>query len=147
MHNRLIAILFGILPDLFSFAPIFIYQFFTKVAFLDLIGRDIWVVHYASESYKYTHSIIIFGLAVLVVYLFRKFLHKSVLYWPMFGWALHILIDIPTHRGFYETPFLFPLSDYQFGYGVSWGTPWFMIINYSVLALSYVYWFLFLRRI
>jgi membrane-bound metal-dependent hydrolase YbcI (DUF457 family) len=146
VRNRFIAVLFGILPDLVSFTPVFIYAFFSKTGFLDLVGKNIWVVRYASNSYQYTHSIIIFSLAVLLVFIFRKFLGKSAFYWPMFGWLLHILIDIPTHRGFYETPFLFPLSGYRFDHGISWGHPTFMLINYSALAVVYILWFLVWRK-
>ena len=55
--------------------------------------------------------------------------------WEILGWPLHILIDIPTHTyQFYPTPFLWPISTYKFD-GISWGTPWFMIVNYSSLAI------------
>jgi len=36
---------------------------------------------------------------------------------------------------FYATPFLFPISEYRFPYGVSWGNTYYMIINYSALIL------------
>ena len=140
--NRFIAIMFGVIPDFVSFAPIFIYRFFTNTDFFELIGRDIWVVNFASESYKYTHSIVIFIAVALLIY----FLRGRNWYWPMFGWAVHIFIDVFTHRGFYETPFLFPISPYKFGHGISWGHPTFMVINYSVLALVYLVWFLILRK-
>jgi hypothetical protein len=144
--NRFVAVLFGVLPDLFSFAPVFIYSFVTRTQFFDLIGKNVWVVRYASESYNYTHSIVFFAAAIGGVYLVRKLMRWSAFYWPMWGWLLHILIDIPTHRGFYETPFLFPLSGYQFSHGISWGHPVFMIINYSTLAAVYIFWFLVLRK-
>ncbi len=58
--------------------------------------------------------------------------------YELLGWLLHILIDIPTHSySFYPTPFLWPISQYKFD-GISWGTPWFMIVNYSSLAISYL---------
>ncbi len=99
-----------------------------------------------------------FSLAVLLVALIRFFVHTSkthdrekvvysrLIYWPMWGWLLHILIDIPTHKNFYETPFLFPLSGYRFSHGISWGHPTFMIINYGALAAVYLFWFLVLRK-
>lgn len=167
--NRFIAVLFGILPDLCSFAPVFIYSFLARADFFDLVGRNIWVVRYASESYNYTHSIVIFTVALLFVsiarFLFYRSKNKSqilntpithgrersvyfrnLVYWPMFGWLLHILIDIPTHKGFYETPFLFPLSGFKFSHGISWGHPTFMLINYSALAVVYILWFLVWRK-
>lgn len=144
--NRFIAVLFGVLPDLFSFTPVFIYSFVTNTEFFELIEKGNWVVRYASESYNYTHSVFFFSIVVFLVFLVRKMFNKSAFYWPMWGWLLHILIDIPTHKGFYETPFLFPLSGFKFSHGISWGHPIFMIINYSALAAVYLFWFLVLRR-
>jgi hypothetical protein len=71
---------------------------------------------------------------------------KGKVYWPIFGWALHILIDIPSHKGFYETPFLFPLSNYKFDHGVSWGHPTYMLINYSALIIAYILIYLVFRK-
>lgn len=149
--KRFIAVLFGILPDLCSFAPVFLYSFIARKDFFELIGSGAWVVRYASESYNYTHSIIFFTLAFILVTLYRRYILKisdreRIVYWPMFGWALHIFIDIFTHRSFYETPFLFPFSEFRFSYGISWGHPVFMIINYSLLTIFYLFWFLVLRK-
>jgi hypothetical protein len=53
------------------------------------------------------------------------------------GWPLHIIMDIPTHsREFFPTPFLWPISDVTFN-GISWATAWFMIANYSLLAIVF----------
>lgn len=149
--NRFIAIMFGVLPDLCSFAPVFLYSFIARKDFFELVGSGVWVVRYASESYNYTHSAIFFLFACVLVAIYRKFWlgksgFQSLLYWPMFGWALHIFIDIFTHRDFYETPFLFPFSEFRFSYGISWGHPVFMVINYSLLAVFYLFWFLVLRK-
>lgn len=58
----------------------------------------------------------------------------------MFGWALHILIDIPSHSiSLYPTPFLWPISEYRFPYGVSWANQTFMIINYSALLIVWIF--------
>jgi hypothetical protein len=64
----------------------------------------------------------------------------------MWGWALHIVIDIFTHKNFYETPFLFPVSGFRFSHGISWAHPTFMLVNYLALATVYVIWFLVLRK-
>ena len=144
--NRWISIFFGIMPDLISFTPVFLYSRILKVDFFELIGRNIWPVKFASLSYNYTHSLIVFLAVFAIVGLTRSRKSLKFIYWPMFGWMLHILIDIFTHKGFYETPFLFPLSNYKFTHGVSWGQPTFMIINYSALSFIYLFWFLILRR-
>lgn len=134
LRDRIWAVVFGLLPDLVSFSPIFIYSFISRVQFWDLIAKNTFLVRYASESYNYTHSMIFFVIALVIVTVIRK----GRVWWPMFGWALHIFIDIFTHHGFYETPFLFPFSHYKFDYGVSWGTPWFMAVNYSALIITYI---------
>lgn len=146
VRNRFIAVAFGVVPDLLSFVPFFVYAIFSRKEFFDLMGSGVGVARYASESYNYTHSIVFFALVFILIGLGRKIWKKSFVYWPIFGWLLHILIDIPSHRGFYETPFLFPLSGYKFSHGVSWGHPVFMIINYSALAAVYLVWFLVLRK-
>jgi|SRR3989338_4098879 len=143
--QRYVAVLFGILPDLVSFTPSTIYLFFHRQDFYSItaeLGKQHWALRYAVESYNYTHSMVVFIIIMVIIMVIRK----GHIYWPMFGWALHIPIDIFTHKNFFATPFLFPLSNYQFTHGISWAHPTFMIINYSLLALCYLVWFLVFRK-
>lgn len=121
------GVLFAVLPDTFSWVLYFIWRIFNGVE----MGRPVleqipdWVMF----MYGMSHSIIIaalfFGLVYYVV-------GRIPLY--MWGWPLHIAIDVPTHtRAFLPTPFLFPLSDWKFP-GFSWGEPWFMILNYVLIV-------------
>jgi hypothetical protein len=65
----------------------------------------------------------------------------------MLGWLLHIILDIPSHSiDFFATPFLFPVSDYVFQYGARWSIPWFMILNYSLLLILFVYLFFIKKK-
>lgn len=133
--RRYWAAFFGVAPDLIVFTPAFLYSIFFGGHYgPPLLNSTIWVYRYAQQGYNYTHSLVIFALAMVVVTLLRR----GKQYWPMWGWALHIGIDIFSHRGFYETPFLFPLSGYKFDYGVSWAHPTFMFINYSAIAVFYI---------
>lgn len=134
LKDRLWAVFFGVVPDLVGFTPAFFYMIFSGQFGPKAFNNSVWVFKFASESYNYTHSIVVFLVVALIVYIIRR----GRVYWPMFGWALHILIDIPTHKIFYETPFLFPLSNYKFGGGVSWGHPVFMLVNYSAIILVYL---------
>ncbi|MEI6581059.1 MAG: hypothetical protein WCO07_02710 [bacterium] len=94
----------------------------------------------ASYLYQYSHSIIIFLIVFGIVWLIFK---KPKL--VMLGWLLHIILDIPSHSlQFFPTPFLFPISDYHFPYGIIWSNTWFMIINYSLLLVILMY--LFIRK-
>ncbi len=142
VKDRLFAVFFGVIPDLVGFTPAFFYMLFSGNQFgPSAFNSDLWVFKFAAYSYNFTHSAVIFALVALSVYAFRN----RKFYWPMFGWLLHIIIDIPTHKGFYETPFLFPLSGYKFTHGMSWGHPVFMVTNYSALILAYVLIFLFFK--
>ncbi|PIR96527.1 MAG: hypothetical protein COT92_00665 [Candidatus Doudnabacteria bacterium CG10_big_fil_rev_8_21_14_0_10_42_18] len=141
--NRYFAILFGILPDIVSFAPATIYLLIAGRNFSpELYASDFWFFRWAENSYNFTHSLIIFLITLIVITAVRK----GKVYWPLFGWSVHILIDIFTHKDFYETPFLYPISDFKFSHGIQWAEPGFMIINYGALAAIYLAWFLVIRK-
>jgi hypothetical protein len=141
--QRFLAVFFGIVPDLISFTPATLYALFSHSHFgPESFNMSIWVYRYAQQSYNVTHSLVVFAAVMLIVALVRK----GKIYWPLWGWALHILIDIPSHKGFYETPFLYPLSHYKFEHGISWGHPTYMLINYSSLAVVYLVWFFVIRK-
>jgi hypothetical protein len=126
----------GIFPDLFAFTIPFVLLFWNiirgKQAFIFFNRNQIpGCFDLAHNLYQYSHSLIIFAAVFLFVWLIKK---KPPL--PMLGWALHILIDIPSHSvAFFPTPFLFPISTYYFPYGIAWSNMWFMIINYSALLI------------
>ena len=127
---------FGVAPDFFAFTipfiigmyrAIFLGQSFIRGHHAPLLGG----FDLAAYLYQFSHSLVIWALVFVLVWILSKRPR-----WELLGWALHILIDIPSHAiGFYPTPFLFPLSEYRFPYGVSWGNTWYMIINYSALLV------------
>jgi hypothetical protein len=124
-----LAVIFGLLPDTFSWFIYMIYRFFNGPEFgkpnLQMIPE--WM----NFLYGITHSLIIALLFFVIVY----FITKKVYYF-LLAWPIHILIDIPTHsREFLPTPFLWPLSNWYFP-GISWGTKWFMITNWSLIIIS-----------
>jgi hypothetical protein len=121
------AAFWGVVPDFFAFTVPFImswyYIFSGKAGSIDF--------GLAHHLYNYSHSLVIFAIVFVIVGLIYKRPRYELL-----GWALHILIDIPSHTlAFFPTPFLFPISNYYFPYGIAWSNSWFMIINYSALAL------------
>lgn len=132
---------FGVAPDLFAFTIPFliglsrvIFEDFSLSSFRDhhalAGGFDL-----AGYLYQFSHSLIIWALVFVLVWVLSKRPRLELL-----GWLLHILIDIPSHSiNFYPTPFLFPISDYRFPYGVSWASPVYMIINYSLLTVVWIY--------
>ncbi len=138
---------FGIFPDLFAFTIPFIIRasfLFTGSATLSNFfhrpeiaeegvfnngGFDL-----AHNLYRYSHSLVIWAAVFLIVWAIWKRPR-----WELLGWALHILIDIPSHAlSFYPTPFLFPISDYKFPYGIQWSNQWYMIINYLALLIVWI---------
>ena len=84
-------------------------------------------------AYNMTHSFVMFIFVFILVYLITK-----KWFWPLTAWAIHIVTDIPTHSTrFFPTPFLWPSSDYVFN-GISWATPWFMLLDYSALLIVFL---------
>lgn len=155
--NVKLVIFWGIFPDLFAFsfpvALLFIELLIGKISFSDLPGvtkieppqqNFNSIIQLVSLLYSTSHSFVIFFTIVIIwtvaLYLRRKnpaILTLQILPLEIGGWALHILIDIPTHATqFYSTPFLWPISDIKFS-GISWGTPWFLALNYLVAAILY----------
>lgn len=143
------AVFWGVFPDLFAFTVLFSW-FFLNLAFrnfdlaslpgprpdlaaqLSTGGQKIFAL--TTYLYSVGHSLVVFAVFLFLIWSFKK---RPI--WELGGWLLHILIDIPTHKAsFYPTPFLWPISNYKIS-GVSWATPWFMIINYGALALVYIY--------
>jgi len=122
----------GVFPDTISWVPFLIYRLFTSGI---SGGRPSLILPPWMEFlYGFSHSIIIFAVAWLAIYIVKK---SVPIYF--YGWLFHIFIDVPTHSAAaWPTPFLWPISEYRFN-GTSWGGQWFMIANYSGLLLVYIY--------
>ncbi len=59
---------------------------------------------------------------------------RHTLWIPLLGWRSHIVIDVFTHSAdYYAAPVLYPITECGFN-GIAWNTPWFMGLNYAVLA-------------
>ncbi|MEI8175235.1 MAG: hypothetical protein WCG28_04770 [bacterium] len=127
----------GIFPDFFAFTLPFVFSFYKVISGQQQFG-SFNTRHQVADGfnlshtlYQYSHSLILWLLVFLIFWLIFR---RPV--WELLGWALHILIDIPSHSVlFFPTPFLFPISTYVFPYGVAWSNMYFMIINYTALAL------------
>ena len=120
------AVLFGILPDSVSWLLFTIYLLFNGQTFQQAAEN---IPEWVFILYNISHSMFTFLLVLGIVYLILK---KIPIY--IWAWPIHILIDIPTHsRDFLPTPFLWPVSEWVFP-GISWGTSWFMILNWSLIA-------------
>jgi len=145
-----LTVFWGIFPDLFAFTPTFLWLIWmrafgnpavTSFSHLDTlepaIQDTIPFLRLAHSLYNISHSLIVFFTIFGLVWIFMR---RPA--WELVAWLVHILIDIPTHTyRFFPTPFLWPVSTWKFN-GFSWGTPWFMLLNYSAIVVAY----LWLRR-
>lgn len=135
------AAFWGVFPDLFAFSIPFIIRFYSvflggktfSVVFAKPniteggIPEGFQLAHYL---YNYSHSLVIWAVVFMIVW----FVYKRPRY--ELQWAFHILIDIPSHvLTFFPTPFLFPISNYYFPYGIQWSNQWYMMINYGLLFI------------
>ncbi|MFC1690671.1 hypothetical protein ACFL0W_00695 [Nanoarchaeota archaeon] len=130
------AVLFGLLPDTLSWGIYLVYSMITGFSVFRQPGppRIDLIPDWVFMLYGISHSLIVFGIVILFVYLFLK---RIPVY--MYAWPIAVLMDIPTHsREFLPTPFLWPISDWKFP-GFSWGVSWFMILNYSFILFFLIY--------
>jgi len=139
MHRRLLSVawttFWGIFPDLFAFTIPFVIGIWGWVSRSGFqYGRETIASGIAPILYNYSHSLVIWLVVFGIVWAIYKRPR-----WELLGWALHILIDIPSHaNGFYLTPVFFPISGWKFTHGVSWAHPMFMLVNYSAMLVAWV---------
>jgi hypothetical protein len=147
--NFWFAAFWGMFPDIFAFViPFIIWIFallFGIVSLPDSINLGATPSTFPYYNiieilYNISHSLIIFSGIFLLVYLIFQ---KPI--WIMFGWLLHILIDMFTHiREHFPTPILWPLSNFKINGLIYWRNPWFMVGD--VVLLIIVYCIIFLRK-
>jgi len=141
-----LAFFFGVAPDLFSFGIFFVQRIFNLGnneihGFTSGPPDPSAIPSYVSSFYNITHSLVIFSLVFLVVWLIQR---KPVL--ELLAWPLHVLVDIPTHSAeFFPTPFLWPISEFHVN-GVSWGHPYIFFPNVIFLAVIYIWYFYFRKK-
>ncbi len=127
--------LWGVLPDLVVFAipaAVRIWRYLSgasKTLLPDGSGPHFdWVW----GLYNCTHSALVFAVCFGAGWLL---LRKPPL--EMLGWALHIVIDVFTHRGMFAVKFLWPVSPVHVD-GIRRETPWFLVVNFTALTAVYL---------
>jgi hypothetical protein len=140
--RALLAILFGVLPDLLSWTVYLFYQLLKSglPAGPPVISE---VPAWTWTLYGLTHSVIITASWLGLIFVLTKIFNRK---FPLFvlTYPLAILIDIPLHsRDFLPTPFLWPLSEWHFP-GFSWGNRWFMLVNLGLILVIVVW--IFVRK-
>jgi len=140
-------VLWGMFPDLFAFSIPFIWLVwglvFGHIDFSQFAGHrpplaepgqmdSVWALQISNYLYNISHSLVIFSVVFFGVWAYFKQARLE-----LFGWLIHILMDVPTHTyAFFPTPVFWPLFGWKFN-GISWGQPWFMVLNYSLILLAY----------
>ncbi len=125
----------GVFPDTICWVPFLLVRLVSADTARPEVGGSLpeWV----SFMYGLSHSVVVFAAVVAIVYLVYR---RIPIY--IWGWLIHIAIDVPTHAADrWPTPFLWPAADVHFP-GISWGTGWFMVANYTLIAMVYLYMYL-----
>ena len=130
--NPWLAVLFGLLPDSLSWMIFFFYNLIMngfKFGPPVLNGVPEWVF----TLYGMSHSLVVVMVVFLIVYIFIKRIPIYIWAWPAM-----IIFDVLTHTAdFLPTPFLWPISNFAFP-GISWGSRWFFISNWSLMIILLV---------
>jgi hypothetical protein len=130
----------GRLPDIPHLLPVIGWWLFSGGSFSTLRavmiavpGQEavlpLLVTQWSWHLHCVMHSAVVAGAATLALWALRRWL------WiPLLGWWSHIAIDVFTHSAaYYPAPVLYPFSQRGFD-GLAWNTPWFLGLNYVVLA-------------
>jgi hypothetical protein len=139
------AALAGAAPDLLFAIPLFVQRAlgFGTPPPVNPPGNDIWKANgpplpqYLVEGYERyyvkSHSLLLVAVACAILWASgkRRWLWLAVPY------ALHIVMDIPTHERF-ETQPLWPLSSWRIQ-GLTWGDPRIFLPNIALLGCAYVW--------
>lgn len=132
------AFCFGIFPDFLAFSWPFAYRIISSLSGngseAGFSGGYPVFPDYIHTLYIFGHSLVVFAVVFTLVSLILK---KP--YIPMLAWGFHVFLDIFTHsKAFFPTPFLWPISNYQFD-GIPWGTPVIFLTNIVILVVLYTY--------
>lgn len=129
-------------PDFFSFGILFT---------VNLLTGNFLINRHSYEEQNFPNWLfglhhILYSLPLFFLIFFGIWLARGRPYWPLGGWFIHIFIDIFTHTDFFPPHFLWPFYPNFHLSVISWANPVFMMVNYTLLALIYGYWFFATRR-
>ncbi len=147
----ILTMVMAALPDLIHLLPMIAWWVFGSGTAADLYAYAIalpgqeppmphGVRHISHHQHCIMHSAITTAAAALLLWLVLRTLWIALL-----GWWSHVVIDVFTHSAaFYPSPVLYPFTQQGFD-GIAWNTPWFMLLNYTLLAavwgwLSWTLW-------
>jgi hypothetical protein len=87
-----------------------------------------------TRYYVFSHSLVLLALVVAAGWLLLRKSRAREWLWLAVPYALHIVMDIPTHERYLTQPF-FPLSSWQFE-GLSWTDPRIFWPHLAILAAA-----------
>jgi len=128
---------FAVLPDLAS----------VGIHFLDLILNSHspsfhHLPSYVFDLYNVTHSLPVAALASLILWKTWK-----PMFIPSLAWVFHIVLDIFTHgHGRFQTPFLYPFSEYAFDGLNWWQHPGVIAVYWGALPLLWILIYFYRRQ-
>jgi hypothetical protein len=140
-----LAAIAGMAPDLLFFIPSRLDLWITtgNPGLRGSVEADIWraggpplppeLVYAYDKYYVKTHSLVLVAIVVLALWTAGKRRWT----WLALPYALHILMDIPTHER-YRTQPLWPLSSWQL-HGLTWGDPRIFFPHLAVLIGVYAW--------
>ena len=135
-----LTMLMAALPDLIHLLPLLVWWAFGSGRLADLYAYALaapggepllppLVEHFAHHLHCIMHSAITTVAVALLLWLVLR-----SLWLPLLGWWSHVVIDVFTHSAaFYPSPVWYPLTQQGFD-GIAWNTPWFMLLNTTLLA-------------
>jgi len=124
------AVFFGVFPDLVPFmipACLRIWWRLSGASQTLLPTANGPHFDWAWDVYNCTHSLLVFAVFFLVLWLVMR---RPVV--ETLGWLLHILLDSFTHRGMFAIQVLWPASSVRLD-GIPWERGWFLAVTYAVL--------------
>lgn len=128
-----LALIFGAMPDLLAFSGITIYQLVAGTFVFgapELETIPAWCFY----VYDFNHSLIMAGICVSVMYVFKKGLAFVMLAWPF-----HILLDFPFHaQTYFPTKLFWPITDFSVN-GIPWNEPWIWFPNLAGIIIILIY--------
>lgn len=100
-----------------------------------------WVRLWSHHLHCTTHSVLVAAAVTVICWPWRR-----VMWLPLVGWWLHIVIDVFSHSNeFYPVPLFYPITQRGFGM-VAWNTPWFAAWNYGALVAVTIWLWLTRRK-
>lgn len=149
--NSWLAGFWGIFPDLFSFWIAMIWVLWGMaegtMQFSDMPRHPdsaeqmplqaFWVYQISYDLYNISHSAVVFFAIFFLTWIVLRKPHLE-----LFGWFVHLLVDIPTHTlENFPTPLLWPLSEWKIDGLAYWHLNWFAPLTYI-----FIFFLLYLLR-